>query len=78
MIGLCMFDGADVADAGFIPCLIDRENNPVPLEQGTRDGRRVTAYMRRITQQARLPTRYSALGPNIGRFRTVLAAKECD
>ncbi len=72
MIGLCCFDGRDLAQVCFVPCLINTENQPVPLTVGEARGEQVVDYVRAVTRLAKLPTDYVADGSEIGGYRTVV------
>jgi poly-gamma-glutamate synthesis protein (capsule biosynthesis protein) len=54
-------DGA--IDAGFVPCWIDEDARPVPLGPG--EGDRVVDYVRAITDEEGLPTRYAWQGERV-------------
>ena len=78
MIAVCSFEGSGVTGASFVPCLIDPDNVPVPLDLDGEAGRRVVDYMRTITEQAELPTRYTPDGPSVGGYRSVRAVSAPD
>ena len=75
MVGLCRFDGRDLAEVCFVPCLINRDNQPEPLALDEERGRRVVDYVRAITQHADLPTAYGEGGTAVGGYRTVAVNK---
>lgn len=72
MIGLCCFDGRDLAQVCFVPCLINKENQPVPLAVCEERGKQVVDYVRAVTGIAELPTAYAEDGSVIGSYQTVV------
>jgi len=74
MVALCWFAGSTLAAAGFVPCLINQANQPVPLRLGSDDGHRVVAYMRDISAVAGLSTAY-AEGPLVAGGLRAMAAR---
>lgn len=58
MVALCTFRGRDISAAGFIPCLINGDNQAVPLQVDRDDARRLTKYVKSISSGAGLITRY--------------------
>jgi len=73
MIGLCEFEDRSIRRAGFIPCLINAANQPVPLTLCSVEGRRVLAYMRKITGEAGLATQYARADFRVGGCEAVIA-----
>ena len=73
MIGFCCFEGRELAQVCFLPCLINKENQPVPLTVGEERGKQVLDYVGAVTGLAELPTAYVEGGPMIGGYRTVVA-----
>ena len=71
MVGLCRFDGRDLARVCFVPCLINAENQPVPLTLDEERGKQVVDYVRSMTKLAELPTDYVEDCSVIGGYRTV-------
>ena len=71
MVGLCRFDGRDLARVCFVPCLINEENQPVPLTLDEERGKQVVDYVRSMTKLAELPTDYVEDCSVIGGYRTV-------
>ncbi|MFG1943917.1 CapA family protein [Nonomuraea sp. NPDC048826] len=63
-IATCRFDGSGLVSAGFVPCWIDDAGRPVPLGDDA-DGRRVAAYIERITRQAGLTTEFGWDGDEV-------------
>jgi capsule synthesis protein PGA_cap len=74
MIAVCAFRGGSLGDFGFIPCLINPANQPVPLELDSDEGQRVIRYMQSITDEAGLGTRYVAGDFAVAGFRVVKVA----
>jgi Bacterial capsule synthesis protein PGA_cap len=74
MIATCEFEGTAVRRIGFIPCLINSSNQPIPLPLESREGTRVLDYMRGISADAGLTTRYEAGDFEIGGYRAVIAS----
>jgi len=73
MIGLCEFEDGLIQRAGFIPCLINSANQPVPLTLSSEEGRRILAYIRRITDEAGLRTQYALADLIIGGCEAIIA-----
>lgn len=49
-------NGSTIEAVGFLPALIDQENEPVPVEPDSADGRRVIDYLKRCCEEELLPT----------------------
>jgi hypothetical protein len=73
MVGICGFRGRSIEKVGLIPCLINTKNQPVPLSLDSSDGRRVLEYMRSITRDAGLTTRYEREGFFLGESEAAVA-----
>ena len=73
MIGLCEFDGKSLGRVGFIPCLINSTNQPIPLTLCSEEGLRILEYMRSITGEAGLATQYDRGDFVVGGCEAVLA-----
>lgn len=58
MIALCDFRGDKLQQTGFAPCLINGENQAVPVASSNADFHRVKAYVEQIGETAGLRTRY--------------------
>ncbi|MCC7275642.1 MAG: CapA family protein, partial [Alphaproteobacteria bacterium] len=66
--------GREIAGNGLLPCIINAENQPVPAAADSDAGRRVLDYLRRISEQAGLPTRYGEDGPVVAGMRSISVA----
>jgi poly-gamma-glutamate capsule biosynthesis protein CapA/YwtB (metallophosphatase superfamily) len=66
MIAICDFRDNALQGTGFVPCLINGENQAMPLRTANPDFHRIKAYVESISTTAGLPTRYE-----IGRMRGI-------
>jgi poly-gamma-glutamate capsule biosynthesis protein CapA/YwtB (metallophosphatase superfamily) len=71
MVATCDFDGPELRSVGFVPCLLNGENHAIPLSPGCAQAREVLDYMRRITAEATLPTRYAEADPRLTQFAQI-------
>jgi poly-gamma-glutamate synthesis protein (capsule biosynthesis protein) len=58
MVAICCYDGATLAAAGFVPCLINGANHAVPVHAGSAEGQAVLRYMDEVSRVAGPATRY--------------------
>ncbi len=59
MIALCEFrDAGSSRRIGFVPCLINADNQAVPLRSASADFHRIKAYVKQIGETTGLRTRY--------------------
>lgn len=58
MIALCDYRENELQRVGFVPCLINGENQAVPLRSASADFHRIKAYVESIGETAGLRTRY--------------------
>lgn len=58
MIALCHYRSEKLQCAGFVPCLINGENQAVPLQLTNTDFHRIKSYVESISEGAGLRTRY--------------------
>ena len=58
MVAICNFRGRDIQAAGFFPCLINQDNQAVPLQMNGDQARRLTSYVESIGNDVGLTTRY--------------------
>jgi len=70
-IAFCRFGVDGTVDAALMPCIINRDNQPVPCAADSPQGRQVAAYLERITREQSLPTRYAQGGPTIAGIGTL-------
>ncbi len=70
-IAVCRMRGNAIAEIGLVPCLIDARNHPVPASADGETGRQILDYMRRISAEAGLATRYDADGPAVAGLRAI-------
>jgi Bacterial capsule synthesis protein PGA_cap len=73
MIALCEFDDRSIRRAGFIPCLMNSANQPVPLALQSDEALHLLGYMRGITGEAGLATQYSSSDFAVGGYKAVIA-----
>ncbi len=58
MIAICDYRHDKLERAGFVPCLINGDNQAVPLRSANADFQRIKAYVKQIGETAGLRTRY--------------------
>jgi poly-gamma-glutamate synthesis protein (capsule biosynthesis protein) len=58
MIALCDFRADKLKRTGFVPCLINGENQAVPLRSANANFHHIKAYVQSISETAGLRTRY--------------------
>lgn len=73
LIGLLDVKAGHVVGAGFIPCVINSDNQAVPVDPESDEGRRVVDYMRSISDEVGLGTRYEVDGWRAAGCRVVRA-----
>ena len=73
MIALLEVKRGQVTGAGFIPCIINPQNQAVPVDPESTQGQRVVDYMREISDEVSLGTRYVLDGWMVGEHRVVRA-----
>ena len=76
MIAVCRFRGSHMQSMGFVPCLIDEQNHAMPLDASRGEGARVASYVKQISQEVGLTTKYIEQEYGIG--LGVVAAVEAD
>jgi poly-gamma-glutamate synthesis protein (capsule biosynthesis protein) len=59
-------NGSEIGAVGFLPALIDRDNEPVPAEPGGPEGRLVADYLKRCCDEELLPTSVVEPRPDSG------------
>ena len=74
MIAVCEFHGRSTGRAGFIPCLINPANQPVPVMLDSNEGQRIIRYVQSISDEANLRTQYLAGDFTVGGFQAVTVA----
>lgn len=70
-IAVCRMQGSEIAAVGLIPCLIDPDNHPVSFSADSETGRRILAYMRKISDEVGLSTRYGEDGPLVAGMKAI-------
>jgi len=70
-VAVCAMDGASPRAIGLLPCVINAANQPVPFAADSAEGQRVLDYVRQISEEAGLPTRYAADGPVVAGMRSI-------
>lgn len=70
-IAVCALEGASLIAAGLLPCMINAANQPVPVSTDSDDGARILDYLRGISAEAGLSTRYDANGPLVADLRAI-------
>ena len=73
LIALLEVRRGQITGAGFIPCIINPQNQAVPVDPESTQGRRVVDYMREISDEVSLGTRYVLDGWAVGEHRVVRA-----
>ena len=58
MIAICDYRDDKFQRTGFVPCLINAENQAVPLRSASADFHRIKAYVKQISETTGLRTRY--------------------
>ncbi len=64
MIAKCTIEDRRISQMSYIPCLVNKQGQPVVLENGER-GQEVFDYMARISEEAGLDTRYEWKGDEV-------------
>jgi len=64
MIAKCVIDDGEISQVGYIPCLVNAQNQPEVLKHDE-SGRQALNFMREITREAGLNTRYEWKGDEI-------------
>ncbi|MBL8706721.1 MAG: hypothetical protein JNM30_17850 [Rhodospirillales bacterium] len=70
-IAVQAFDGKAPGAIGLLPCLINGENQPEPVAADSETGARILDYMRKISAEVGLATRYDADGPVVAGLRSI-------
>jgi poly-gamma-glutamate synthesis protein (capsule biosynthesis protein) len=70
-IAVCAMQGKAIGAVGLLPCLINSDNQPVPASADSETGQRILEYMRQISGQAELATRYGEDDPAVAGMRAI-------
>lgn len=70
-IAVQAFDGRAPGAIGLLPCLINGANQPEPVSADSETGARILDYMRKISAEVGLATRYDADGPVVAGLRSI-------
>ncbi|MGE0718183.1 MAG: CapA family protein [Alphaproteobacteria bacterium] len=73
-IAINVMRGAAIEATALLPCMINQRNQPVPVSAEDTDGQRILDYLRRISDEVGLATRYAADGPMVAGLRTISIA----
>lgn len=73
MIAVAAIAKEGIAEVGFIPCVINPENQAVPVALDSAEGKSVIAYVELVTREGGHATRYEPSGRRIGGFEMMAA-----
>jgi Bacterial capsule synthesis protein PGA_cap len=72
-IAACVMKGASMTGIGLLPCVINRDSQPVPVSADAEAGQRIVDYMQLIGEQAGISTDYGDYGPKIAGLHSISA-----
>lgn len=70
-IAVQAFQGKSAGAVGLLPCLINGANQPVAVSADSEAGARILDYLRKISAEVGLATRYDADGPMVAGLRSI-------
>ncbi len=63
VVAAVRFRGATLTAIGFIPCMIDQENQAQPIARGKQDAIRIVDYLQHVSDESGLHTKYGGAFP---------------
>lgn len=72
MLAVCLMEGAEIVEAGFLPFLINSENQPMPVALSSVAAQEICSYVDAISREACLGKVFLKEGPTLGSYQSVV------